>query len=60
MLSVAKSFKLPNRLKFPNEVFKLMYVDAAVVAGLAVVVGCIAICAFGIRFIRENIMKDGQ
>jgi len=37
-----------------------MYVDAAVVSGLAVVVGCIAICAFGIRFIRENIMKDGQ
>ena len=60
MLSVAKRFKLPSRLKILDEVFKLMYVDSAVVAGLAVVVGCIAICAFGIRFIRENIMKDGQ
>ncbi len=37
-----------------------MYVDAAVVAGLAVVVGCIAICVFGVGFIRNNIMKDGE
>lgn len=37
-----------------------MYVDAAVVAGLAVVVGCIAICVFGVRFIRQNIMDDSK
>lgn len=37
-----------------------MYVDAAVVAGLAVVVGCIAICVFGVRFIRNNILKDAK
>lgn len=37
-----------------------MYVDAAVVAGLAVVVGCLAITVFGIRFIRQNILKDSE
>ncbi len=35
-----------------------MYFDAAVIAGLAVVGGCIAITYIGIRFIRTNILKD--
>ncbi len=37
-----------------------MYFDAAVFAGLAVVGGCLAISYFGIRFIRNNILKDAE
>lgn len=37
-----------------------MYFDAAVFASLAVVGGCIAITIFGVRFIRNNILKDAE
>lgn len=37
-----------------------MYIDAAVIAGLAVVAGCLAITVFGIRFVRANMLKDSE
>jgi len=55
-----KNITLPSPIiKSPNEAV-IMYVDAAVVAGLAVVIGCVAICGFGIHFIRQNILDDGK